>query len=180
VEAMTGLFCLACASVFGPSLLALFWFCLICVLLVITFIDIDFQIIPDLLSLPGIVVFSLSFLVVPGMDFLDTVLGILLGGGILYAVALAYYLIRKEEGMGGGDIKLLAMIGAACGWQGALFTLFAGSVLGTLAGVIVMAATRILNVRLRIPFGPYLSGAAVLYIFFGDRLIQWYFTLLTP
>jgi leader peptidase (prepilin peptidase)/N-methyltransferase len=178
VEALTGLMALACHHRFGPGMEAVFWFTFISVLITISVIDIDHQIIPDLLSLPGIPVFAVSFLIVPDMKLMDTLLGILSGWGILYGVALAYYLIRKEEGMGGGDIKLLAMIGAATGWQGVLFTLFAGSVLGTLAGIVTMAATRILDVRLRIPFGPYLSAAALLYVFFGNRMILWYLTLI--
>jgi len=85
--------------------------------------------------------------------------------------------IIEKEGMGGGDIKLLAMIGAATGWKGVLFTIFSGSLLGTIAGVIIMAATKIANIKLRIPFGPYLSAGAVIYIFFGEQLINWYFSL---
>ncbi|MFH1154994.1 MAG: prepilin peptidase [Pseudomonadota bacterium] len=178
VELLTGLFAAACAWVFGPSLESGFWFAFICILIIISFIDIDLQIIPDVLSLPGIAVFSSSCLILEKMTLADTVLGILAGGGILYGVALAYYLIRNEEGMGGGDIKLLAMIGAATGWKGVLFTVFAGSVLGTLAGITIMIFTRIADIKLRIPFGPYLSAAAIVYIFFGSQLIQWYLILI--
>ena len=89
-------------------------------------------------------------------------------------VAIIYHFIRKEEGMGGGDIKLLAMIGAATGWQGVLFTIFAGSLGGTLTGAIAMLISRNLNFRLRIPFGPYLSAGAVIYVFRGQELIDWY------
>lgn len=74
--------------------------------------------------------------------------------------------------MGGGDIKLLAMIGAAMGIKGVLFTLFTGSLLGTIAGIFSIFLTK--NRHLKIPFGPYLSAGAVLYIFYGDQLIQWY------
>ncbi len=89
-------------------------------------------------------------------------------------VAVTYHFIRKEEGMGGGDIKLLAMIGAATGWQGVLFTVFAGSLGGTFAGGIAMAISRRADFRLRIPFGPYLSAGAIIYIFKGQELIAWY------
>lgn len=76
--------------------------------------------------------------------------------------------------MGGGDIKLLAMIGAATGIKGVLFTVFAGSLLGTFAGITIMLYMKISDTKFRIPFGPFLSAGAILYIFFGDELIQWY------
>ncbi len=84
-------------------------------------------------------------------------------------------MIRKTEGMGGGDIKLLAMIGAVTGVTGVLFTLFAGSVLGTIAGIVPMIRHGQINRQMQIPFGPYLSAGALVYIFFGDMLIDWYF-----
>ena len=180
VELLTGMLAAACARKFGLTPEALFWFAFVCTLVVISFIDLDHQIIPDVISLPGILIFASSFLVIPRMTLADTALGILSGGGILYSVALIYYLVRKEEGMGGGDIKLLAMIGAATGWQGVMFTLFMGSLLGTVAGVLIMLATRVRNIRLRIPFGPYLSAAAILYIFMGKTILLWYIRLLGP
>jgi leader peptidase (prepilin peptidase)/N-methyltransferase len=76
--------------------------------------------------------------------------------------------------MGGGDIKLLAMIGALTGWQGVLFTIFIGSAIGTLAGIVIMVSLRAETIRLRIPFGPFLSLGAVLYVFCGPELIRWY------
>ncbi|NOX34359.1 MAG: prepilin peptidase, partial [Deltaproteobacteria bacterium] len=139
----------------------------------------DYQIIPDIISVPGIFIFASSFYFLPEMTFSDTVLGILAGGGSLYAVALFYYYLRKNEGMGGGDIKLLAMIGAATGIKGVLFTIFTGSVFGTIVGLLIMVYTRIADSKLKIPFGPFLSSGAILYIFFGRQLIQWYLMLLS-
>ena len=69
------------------------------------------------------------------------------------------------------------MIGAAIGWEGVLFTIFVGSLAGTLAGIIIMISSKVVNIKLRIPFGPYLSLGAVIYIFFGQILIKWYFSL---
>lgn len=179
VELITALFALATTLRFGITLEAFFWFTFIAVLIVITFIDIDLQIIPDRLSLPGIPFFSLSAAIVPDMTIFQVLMGILVGGGSLYLVAISYYLLRKEEGMGGGDIKLLAMIGAATGWEGVLFTIFAGSLTGTLAGTAIMVTTRSANPKLRIPFGPYLAMGATLYVFWGDPLIHWYFGILS-
>ncbi|MDY0221440.1 MAG: prepilin peptidase [Desulfobacterium sp.] len=178
IEALTGFLTLAVVMKFGITLTALFYLAFTATLVVISFIDIDFQIIPDVISLPGIVIFGSAFVFVPEMSFVDTIAGIAAGGGILYLVALLYYMIKKEEGMGGGDIKLLAMIGGVVGWKGVGFTLFAGSLLGTAGGIIIMILTRIGNIKLRIPFGPFLSAASLLYIFFGDPIINWYLNLL--
>ena len=108
------------------------------------------------------------------MTIKDTILGILIGGGSLYAVAFLYYLIKKQEGMGGGDIKLLAMIGAATGIKGVFFTIFTGSLMGTIFGILLMVYTKIKDTKLKIPFGPFLCAGAILYIFYGEQLIQWY------
>jgi leader peptidase (prepilin peptidase) / N-methyltransferase len=88
--------------------------------LVITFIDIDHRIIPDVISLPGIVLFFIASLAIPAISIRDSVIGILAGGGILFVIAELYFRITGKEGMGGGDVKLLAMIGALIGWQGVL------------------------------------------------------------
>jgi len=152
----------------------LFWFLFFCVLFIVSLIDIDHQIIPDRISIPGIFLFGFSSLFIPEMTLKDTFLGIFLGGGSLYAVGAIYYLIRKEIGMGGGDIKLLAMIGAAVGAKGVIFTIFTGSLFGTVAGLLMMIGARITDIRFKIPFGPYLSAGAILYIFLGEQIIHWY------
>ena len=155
-----------------------YWFIFTSVLITIFFIDIDHQIIPDVISLPGILVFASSFYFLPEMTLKNTLLGIVAGGGSLYAVAFLYYLLKKQEGMGGGDIKLLAMIGAAIGIKGVFFTIFAGSLLGTFFGLLIMIYTKIADSKLKIPFGPFLSMGAILYIFFGEQLILWYLGIL--
>ncbi len=142
-------------------------------LLIITFIDIDHRIIPDVLTLPGI----LCFLILPPFThhiaWLDAVIGVVLGGGSLLLVACAYKLFTRKEGMGGGDVKLLAMVGAFVGWKGVLFTIFTASVTGTVIGFILMLKTRG-GLKMAIPFGPFLSIGAIAYIHFGTRIIQWY------
>ncbi len=177
VELMTGLFAAAVFVKFGLSLPALIYFLFICALLVITFIDIDHQIIPDVISLPGIPLCFLASFALPGMTWRDAGLGVLIGGGSLLLVAVGYQFLTKKEGMGGGDVKLLAMIGGLIGVRGVFFTIFFSSAIGTLSGLAVMARTKG-GMKLAVPFGPFLSIAAILYIFFGREIIRWYFTML--
>jgi len=174
IEALTGIFAVLLFYKFGLTPAMGYWFVFTSVLITISFIDFDHQIIPDIISLPGILIFSSSFYFLPEMAIKDTILGIIAGGGNLYAVALFYYYLRKQEGMGGGDIKLLAMIGAATGVKGVIFTIFMGSLLGTLFGILLMLYTKVADTKLKIPFGPFLSAGAVLYIFYGNQLIKWY------
>lgn len=145
-------------------------------LIVISFIDVDHQIIPDVISIPGIVVGFLFSFFVPWMSWTDSLLGILAGGGSLYLVAGGYQMLTKKEGMGGGDIKLLAMIGAFLGWKAVLPVIFLSSFMGTTVGVPLMLIKRT-NSKLAIPFGPFLAAAAIVYLFWGNGLIRWYLHL---
>lgn len=173
VELLTGSFALVLWTRFGLDWQTLIYFVLVCLLLVITFIDIDHRIIPDIISLPGIPIgFAASFLL-PNVSWLDALIGIAAGGGSLLAIALGYQLITGKDGMGGGDIKLLAMIGAFLGWKGVLFTIMASSFIGTLVGIVIMIRAR-KGMKLAIPFGPFLAIGAICYIFFGPQLIEWY------
>ncbi len=140
-------------------------------LLVIIVIDIHHQIIPDVISLPGILIgFGFSFF----NDYVtwqQSGIGILVGGGILYGIALAYYLLTKRDGMGGGDIKLLAMIGAFLGWQSLLFVVFFSSLLGSFVGIAAMIKQKS-GSQTKLPFGPFLSLAALIYLFFQEKIFQ--------
>lgn len=147
-----------------------FFFC--AALLTIIFIDLHHQIIPDVISLPGIVIgFAFSF-VNPFVPWVDSAIGLLAGGGSLYAVALGYYLITKKEGMGGGDIKLLAMIGAFLGWQSLAFVIFCSSLLGSIIGIGAMIKQK-KGGKTVIPYGPFLAIAALLYLFFREEILFW-------
>jgi leader peptidase (prepilin peptidase)/N-methyltransferase len=179
IEFISGIFAVGVYIKFGLGFEALIYYTFIAVLLAITFIDIDHQIIPDIISLPGIPIFFAASLALPNITLVESILGILIGGGSLWLVAQAYYLLTRKEGMGGGDIKLLAMMGALIGWKGVLFTIFSASAVGTLAGMLVMLKTR-KSMKLKIPFGPFLAIGAITYIFFGPQLIAWYFNLLRP
>jgi leader peptidase (prepilin peptidase)/N-methyltransferase len=176
VEALTGLMFVLVLYRFGIQGPTLVYWLFAAALIVITFIDLDHQIIPDVISLPGIVVGFLCSFAVPWLSWGDSLLGILAGGGSLYLVAVGYELLTKKEGMGGGDIKLLAMIGAFLGWQSILPIVFFSSLVGTLVGVPVMLIKKA-DSKLAIPFGPFLAAAALFYLFWGPTLIRWYIGL---
>ena len=173
VELITGILAIAILFLFGLTLEGLVYFIFISSLLVITFIDIDHKIIPDIITLPGIPIGLLASFVLSAMTFISSLVGLLVGGVSLLLVAWVYSLITHKEGMGGGDIKLLGMIGAFLGWKGVIFTIFAASLTGTLVGIIVMLQKG-KNLKFAIPFGPFLSIGAMSYVFFGEKVVFWY------
>ena len=173
VELMTGILAIAILFMFGLTLEGVVYFAFISSLLVITFIDIDHKIIPDIISLPGIPIGLAASFVLPDITFKSSLIGLLVGGGSLLLVAWTYSLITHKEGMGGGDIKLLGMIGTFIGWKGVIFTIFAASLAGTLVGIIVMLLKG-KNLKFAIPFGPFLSIGAMSYVFFGEKVMFWY------
>lgn len=177
------LFCgvLACLVVlrYGFVLSAPVYFIFLASLVTVTFIDLDHRIIPDVISLPGIIAGLAVSPFLPEITAAQSFAGVAVGGGSLYAVAAGYHLLTGKEGMGGGDIKLLAMIGAFTGWQGVIFTIFAASASGTAVGLLLMAAMG-RNLKFAIPFGPFLSLGAAIYLFFGRELIQWYLFGIQP
>jgi leader peptidase (prepilin peptidase) / N-methyltransferase len=176
VEGVTALssFLLFCR--FGISWSYLFYFLFIAGLIVITVIDLFHQIIPDVISLPGIGLGLIASFILPQLTFLNSLIGVLLGGGSLFLVATFYYWLFKREGMGGGDVKLLAMIGAFLGWKAVILTILLGSLVGSLIGVIVMVIKG-KDFKYAIPFGPFLSLGAALSLFYGEQLIMWYLSI---
>ncbi len=156
---------------YGLSLPYLATFSFTCALVIITFIDLEHQIIPDIITLPGIPLFFLAAIFIMNLRLIDAVLGIIIGGGILYLIAFAYELLRKTEGMGGGDIKLLAMMGAFLGWQSLWFIIMVSSLLGAIIGITAMMIQK-QDMKYAIPFGPFLSVAAVSYLFFGAYITR--------
>ncbi len=175
VELLMALLTAAIVHRFQISIATAGYFVFSAALLVIIFIDIRLQIIPDVLSLPGILLGFLFSLVSDTVTWQSSLVGILAGGGVLYAVALFYTFLRKIDGMGGGDIKLLAMIGAWLGWQALPFVILMSSTTGSITGIIAMRSQK-KGGQTRIPFGPFLSLAALVYIFFSEK-ITYYYTL---
>jgi leader peptidase (prepilin peptidase)/N-methyltransferase len=148
------------------------------ILITLFVIDLELQILPNVITLPGIVVgFLFSLAGPPGP--LASVVGILLGAGVLYGIAAAYYLVRREEGMGMGDVKMLAMIGAFLGWRAVLLTLILSSFVGAIVGVALMT-TKNEGLKYALPFGTFLALAAFAAMLFGEPLIDWYLGLMSP
>jgi leader peptidase (prepilin peptidase)/N-methyltransferase len=145
-------------------------------LLAITAIDIKHQIIPDSITLPGIVVGLVASFFIPHLTFLDSLIGTVVGGGSLLLVAGGYYLFTKQEGMGLGDVKLLAMIGSFLGWKSILFVIMVASFSGALVGITVILLQK-KDRKHAIPFGPFLSLGALSYLLYGGEIIHWYVQL---
>ncbi|MDD5712900.1 MAG: prepilin peptidase [Smithellaceae bacterium] len=151
VEFITATLALLLFWKFGMSWAFLASFVFTASLLVITFIDIDHQIIPDVISLPGIPIFFLAGIFLMRVSFWEALGGLMIGGGILYAIAVSYELVTKREGMGGGDIKLLAMMGGFLGWKSLIFILLFSSLTGAVIGLSVMVAKGA-NMKYAVPF----------------------------
>jgi len=190
VEILSGLLFAATLWRFGLALDTLFYLVFICGLIVITFVDLEHMIIPNVITYPGIIVgilynalitnwqnsleslsnFSFGILnffeLVDEIPILDSLFGVILGGGILLLIAYTYEIIKKRQGMGMGDVKLLALIGAFLGWQGVFFVIFLSSILGSIVGLSIIIARRG-DLKYALPFGPFLSIAAIIYILTG-------------
>lgn len=145
---------------------------LVCILIALFGIDLEHQILPNAITLPGIAIGVLLSLIAPP-GWKDALIGVLLGGGVLYAVAGAYYLWRREEGMGMGDVKMLAMIGAFLGWKAVLVTLVLSSFAGAIIGLALMALQRG-TMKFALPFGTFLAIGAIVAMFAGEPLVAWY------
>lgn len=148
-------------------------------LVVCTFIDIDHMILPDQFTLSGIVIGLVGAALNPQREFLDALFGVLMGGGFLWGMAYVYYLLTRQEGMGGGDIKLLAWIGAMLGWKAIPFVIMTSAVVGSVVGIITSRKQKA-GLKTVIPFGPYLALGAVLYLFGGQTIAYWYLDLFIP
>src|SRR5680860_1649963 len=173
VELVTGLIYLIIYLIYGLSVQTLIYILLSSALIIIAFIDLDEEIVPDVISVPGIVIgFIISFFV-PYISFINSALGIVVGGGIILIIGLAGSVIFKKEAMGGGDVKLAAMIGAFLGWRYIIISLFLGFFLGALAGIILILS-KIKKREDVIPFGPFIVLGSFITLFWGEKIISWY------
>ena len=213
VELLNGLLTVLIVHTYGLSLETLVVMLLCSALIVITFIDIDHQIIPDVITLPGMVlglliapilVSSSMFLGVSDLNsflsslahplpfyldrllpdagpfitgFLNSFIGLLCGGAPLLFIGWLWEKLRNIEAMGGGDVKLMAMVGSFLGWKGALLTIMLGALSGSVIGIALILLRRHQMDRV-IPFGPFLALGAVVTLFYGSDLVFWYVGLI--
>jgi leader peptidase (prepilin peptidase)/N-methyltransferase len=144
----------------------------VCILIVLFGIDLEHQILPNSITLPGIAIGLLFSLIAPP-GWKDALIGAVLGAGILYGIAAGYYLWRREEGMGMGDVKMLAMIGAFLGWKAVFVTVILSSFAGALVGVAMLSMQRG-GMKFALPFGTFLAIGALTAMFVGEPLVAWY------
>lgn len=176
VEGLTaGLYFLT-VSHFGLTTRTVFLLLFLSVLLVITFIDLDHGIIPHLLSLPGIPIGLIASFLTYDPPPLEAVTGALAGAGLVYLVAVYAEVAFRQESMGGGDVNLLSMIGAFLGWRLMLVSFGFAVVSGACLSLGLIGAG-VLSRKDRIPFGPFLALGAVVALFIGNELIDWYLGL---
>ena len=176
IESVTALLLLAGFLKFGVS-----WkfgiFCVVGpVLVIVTAIDIEHRIIPDAITLPGIL-FGLaagSYLV----GFKSSAIGLLAGGGTFFLINEIYYRIRGQDGIGFGDIKFITAVGALLGWQQVILVIFLSAFMGSLIGLAGLIEKRF-NAFTQIPFGPFLAAGTLIAFFSGDRIIRFYIMTVT-
>ncbi len=198
VELMNGFFYVWIVREFGFGGETVLVMALCSALIVITFIDYDHQIIPDIITLPGMLVglslapFFMYPLAAPlpfhlgsllphaGLyftAFLNSLIGLLLGAAPLFVIGLIWEKLRHVEAMGGGDVKLMGMVGSFIGWKGALLTIMIGALAGSIVGILLIVLKRHKMEKV-IPFGPFLAIGAIIAAFYGSDIISWYLGLM--
>jgi leader peptidase (prepilin peptidase)/N-methyltransferase len=198
VELLTGLLFVACYFVFGVTVDAFKWATFSALLVVLTITDLRERILPDVVNLFGVVsglLFSFFTKPIDGtalwiakrwfdfpppqpvLSFADALLGSLAGSGLLWLVAEGYFRLRGREGMGLGDVKMMAAVGVFLGLKRTLMTVLAGSLLGSVIGIILIAISK-KDRNYELPFGTFLGAGALLVLFFGTPALQWYQSLM--
>ena len=198
VELLTGLLFFACYKAFGLTLETLKWAAFSAIMIVLVFTDLRERLLPDVVNFTGFGIgLALSFVTQPSdgtalwlankmfdfpppapvLSFVDAILGAALGSGLLWAVSEGYFRLRGREGMGLGDVKMMLMAGAFLGAKRTLLTIFAGAVLGSVLGIAFILLRR-KGSDYELPFGTFLGAAALLVVFFGTPVVNWYQSLL--
>jgi leader peptidase (prepilin peptidase)/N-methyltransferase len=173
VEVLNGLVYVLVAWRFGLTWPAMAYAAFCSALIVISGIDLEHQIIPDRITLPGLAIGLVAAATILPITLVNAVIGVAVGGGLLWLLAwLSPYLFGKE-GMGGGDIKLMGMVGAFLGWKPALLTIMLGAIAGSVLGI-TLIAIKLLRRDQYIPFGPFLALGAIVALFCADDLLAWY------
>jgi leader peptidase (prepilin peptidase) / N-methyltransferase len=177
VECLTGILFASTVSRHGVTPLALTLLAFLSALVVIAFIDLDHQIIPNAITMPGIPLGLLVGVLLGEPPVLDRVIGALAGAGFLYLVLFFGSALYGQEAMGEGDLNLIALVGAFLGWRGVVVTILVGCLAGSAAGLTLIGLRR-LQRREHMPFGPFLALGALVALFWGDALVGWYLRFL--
>ncbi|MCZ6507317.1 MAG: prepilin peptidase [Acidobacteria bacterium] len=177
VEVATATLFVACALVFGWSLQAVAAALFCSLMVALGLIDLEHMILPDKLTLPGIALGLALQPWIDGVTLLDALIGTLIGAGALILLINVWFWLREEEGMGLGDVNLMALIGAFLGWKGVLLALFSGALAGALVGLLLMAVRR-LALTSKLPFGTFLAVGALVALFSRGHWIDAYLSLL--
>ena len=164
---------------YGVSWTSLEYLILIFGLVTASFIDYDHMILPDEFTIGGVMIGLIGAAINPERSFLDAFLGVLFGGGVLWLVAYLYFIFTGRDGLGGGDIKLLAWLGALLGWKSIPFIILSSSVVGSVVGIILSRKNEA-GLKTMIPFGPFLALGALLYLFGLKSVGLWYIDLFFP
>jgi leader peptidase (prepilin peptidase)/N-methyltransferase len=162
-------------EVFGWSALLVPRLLFACAMVVLFAIDLEHQLLPNVITLPGIALGLISSAVLPP-GIVDALIGVALGGGVLWLIGEAYFRYSGQEGMGGGDVKMLAMIGAFLGWKLVLVTLVLSSVAGSLIGLFVIMIRRG-GMKYALPYGTFLALGALVAAIAGEAIVNWYVSL---
>ena len=172
IEAITGAVFLAAYLWYGPSALLIVRLAFAWAMIALFVIDYQHQILPNVITIPGIVIGILSN-ILAGPGWIASIIGAAVGAGSLYAIAEIYYRVRHEEGLGMGDVKMLGMIGAFLGWKLVLLTLVISSFLGSIVGVFVLVSRKE-SLKYAMPFGTFLAVGALVASVAGDAILDWY------
>jgi leader peptidase (prepilin peptidase)/N-methyltransferase len=178
VEAVTAVMFGTAAWYYGPTVLLASRLVFGCALIVLFAIDLEHHLLPNAITLPGIAV-GLAFSMVTEPGWQACLFGAVVGGGSLFLIAEGYYRLRHEEGLGMGDVKMLAMVGAFIGWQLTIVTLMMASVAGSVVGLLIIAARRG-DMKYALPFGTFLAMGAALAATVGPGLLSWYLQFWGP
>jgi leader peptidase (prepilin peptidase)/N-methyltransferase len=172
VELITMVLFLVHGAVFGWSALLVPRLAFACAMVVLFAIDLEHQLLPNVITLPGIVVGLIASAVLPP-GIVDALIGVLIGGGVLWLIGEAYFRYSGHEGMGGGDVKMLAMIGAFLGWKLVLVTLVLSSIAGSAIGLLVIAIRKG-GMKYALPYGTFLALGALVASLAGESIVNWY------
>jgi leader peptidase (prepilin peptidase)/N-methyltransferase len=175
IELITGALFVGAYLLYGVTPLVFVRIAFGCAMIVLFVIDLQHRILPNVITVTGVPIgLALSLFLPPGWK--ESLIGLLLGGGVLYVIGEAYYRLRGIDGLGMGDVKMLAMIGAFLGWRLTLVTLIFASFTGSLAGVGMLVTGRG-GMKAALPFGTFLAVGALVAAVAGDQIFSWYVSL---